>query len=148
MNKIFLLVIITLFLPKAKAQEDLSTTCINIENTQQIFKCSKLDYSRVDRELNETYKNLIEEIKKEYKPSVDIGDSLIKKLRTSQRFWINLRDADCELKTFEIEEGTLAHETETNKCKTDLTKKRISLLLELRPKKITNIKTNHINFSY
>ena len=79
MNKIFLLVIITLFLPKAKAQEDLSTTCANIENTQQIFKCSKLDYSRADRELNETYKNLIEEIKKENKPSVGIGDSLIKK---------------------------------------------------------------------
>ena len=127
--------IIALFLPKAKAQEDLSTTCANIENTQQIFKCSKLDYSRADRELNETYKNLIEEIKKEYKPSVGIGDSLIKKLITSQRTWIKLRDADCELKTFEIKEGTLAHETETNKCKTDLTKKRISLLLELRPKK-------------
>ncbi|WP_353681960.1 MULTISPECIES: lysozyme inhibitor LprI family protein [Pseudomonas] len=51
---------------------------------------------------------------------------------------MKLRDADCELKTFEIKEGTLAHETETNKCKTDLTKKRISLLLELRPKNNTH----------
>ena len=55
------------------------------------------EYSKADKELNETYQKLIEKFQTD--------TIFIEKLRVAQRIWIQLRDAELDLKYPEREPG-------------------------------------------
>lgn len=82
-------------------------------------------YSKADKELNEVYKNLLVEYK---------ADSLfVERLQQSQRIWIQLRDAELEMK-FPAEDKQLMYGSVYPVC-------AMTYLTELTEKRTDHLKT-------
>lgn len=111
------------------AEDEAIDACHEIKNSQQIFECSKIERKIADKKLNSAYKNLLTRVKTQYKASPDLNTNLTQKIKESQRLWIKLRDADCNLEAFQIETGSQAYETTVNKCVARLSEAR-SIYLE------------------
>ncbi|MFP6800922.1 MAG: lysozyme inhibitor LprI family protein [Pseudomonas sp.] len=108
----------------SSADETLKASCREMVNSQQIYDCSKIEREAADKILNDSYKTLLTRVKDQYKPSPELGDEFIEKIKVSQRLWIKLRDADCILDAFQIETGSQAYETTVNKCVARLSEER------------------------
>lgn len=108
-------------------------TCEIVSSSQQVFECSKIEKEQADRLLNAAYNKLKARISKQYGSELSLRDSFIQRVRESQRLWVRLRDADCDLEVFEIEEGTQAYETTLNKCVARLSVERAAYLEKISP---------------
>ncbi|HAH3574964.1 TPA: hypothetical protein GFX97_21425 [Escherichia coli] len=102
-----------------------SDPCSDIQLSPQVFLCSKVSFEHSDSELNNTYKNLLFMVRKEYSAQPDLGVEYIEKIKSSQRAWLNFRDANCAVYSFQIDEKSQAYETAMYSCKNDMTRKRI-----------------------
>jgi uncharacterized protein YecT (DUF1311 family) len=112
----------------SSAEETLKDPCREIVNSQQIFDCSKIERETAGKMLNDSYKTLLTRVQNQYKPSPELGEEFVQKIKKSQRLWIKLRDTDCTLEAFQIETGSLAYETTVNKCVARLSEARSSYL--------------------
>ncbi|EJD8036544.1 TPA: lysozyme inhibitor LprI family protein [Escherichia coli] len=105
-----------------------SDPCYNIQLSEQVFLCSKKTFEQSDAKLNETYKTLLSAINKEYIPAPNVGSEFVQKIKISQRAWINFRDTNCTVFSFQIDNESQAYETSMYSCKNDMTLKRIEEL--------------------
>jgi uncharacterized protein YecT (DUF1311 family) len=103
--------------------------CRDIHTSQQVDECEAARYKLSDNELNTAYRALLIRIEESYEPAPELGAELKHLVRTSQRAWINFRDANCAVEAFEIEKGTSAYTTTVNACRARMTRART---LELR----------------
>ncbi|WP_149507306.1 lysozyme inhibitor LprI family protein [Escherichia albertii] len=102
-----------------------SVPCSDTQSSAQIFLCSKETFEHSDRELNNTYKTLLSMVRKEYSAQPNLGVEYIEKIKLSQRAWLNFRDTNCAVYSFQIDEKSQAYETAIYSCKNDMTRKRI-----------------------
>ncbi|EAA5286882.1 DUF1311 domain-containing protein [Salmonella enterica subsp. houtenae] len=117
--------VIILFIPLALQA---SIQCNNIQLSEQVFLCSQKAFEDSDEKLNETYKTLLSTIRKTYSPQPSLGSEFIEKVKTSQRAWVNFRDTNCIVYSFQSDEKSQSYETSMYSCKNDMTLKRIEEL--------------------
>lgn len=99
------------FLTLPALSDTAENPCEKIESSQQIAQCAEYKKDQSDKTLNLYYKETLDRIKHQYKESPALSEQYLSLLRGAQREWIKLRDADCKLEAFEIEETTEAYES-------------------------------------
>lgn len=122
MNYIKIVLSLFVFIPFLLQASD---PCSDIQLSAQVFLCSKVTFEHSDSELNNTYKNLLSTVRKEYSAQPDLAVEYIEKIKSSQRAWINFRDTNCATYSFQIDEKSQAYETTMYSCKNDMTRERI-----------------------
>ncbi|MFC0225024.1 lysozyme inhibitor LprI family protein [Serratia aquatilis] len=98
--------------------------CNDINNSNQVYLCSKEKRSSADSKLNAKYELLISEIKSAYSSHSDLRDAYLNKIKTSQRAWIKFRDSNCEVYAFQIDKVSQVYETTINQCVVEMSDKR------------------------
>lgn len=107
--------------------------CETIEVSQQIAQCAKYKKDQSDKILNSSYKATLDRIRQQYKEEPLLADQYISLLREAQRGWIKLRDADCKLESFEIEETAEAYQVTIDNCLSRMSNDRASYLRRIAP---------------
>ncbi|MNF66457.1 hypothetical protein D3C85_806610 [compost metagenome] len=115
------------------AADPSSSSCKEIVSSQQVFECSVYEKARADKALNNQYRNLLERVGIQYKSNRMLRDEYIQRIKKSQRLWIKLRDADCELEIYQIEVGTQAYEATLNYCIVRMSDERSRYLERIAP---------------
>ncbi|WP_312517387.1 lysozyme inhibitor LprI family protein [Stutzerimonas nitrititolerans] len=133
MKKIILSVLAFFSLSLLARADVIVGLCESVEDSRQIFLCSVHAKTRADQQLNLSYQNALRRIAKQYEQSAMLADEYISLLRGSQRAWIKLRDANCELESFEIERGTQAYEVTVNSCIARMSRHRAGYLDKVAP---------------
>ncbi|CNI32218.1 Uncharacterized protein conserved in bacteria [Yersinia frederiksenii] len=123
MKKILLPLLLFPFIASADIE------CKNIQASNQIYICSKQSLEKSDANLNREYRKLLSAIDSEYGNHEDLKSEYINKIKSSQRAWVNFRDKNCEVFSYQIDVGTEAYETSINYCKDKMTQDRIKELL-------------------
>lgn len=78
-----------------------------------------------DAKLNQEYKKLLLSINARYSSHIELKNEYVKKIKLSQRAWVDFRDKNCEVLSYQIDAGTQAHETSMNTCKDKMTQERV-----------------------
>lgn len=107
--------------------------CERIEVSQQIAQCAKHRKDQSDKLLNSSYKVTLDRIRQQYKQEPLLADQYISLLREAQRGWIKLRDADCKLEAFEIEETAEAYQVTIDNCLSRMSNDRAAYLKRIAP---------------
>ncbi|WP_462381361.1 lysozyme inhibitor LprI family protein [Pseudomonas sp. Marseille-QA0892] len=107
--------------------------CEGIEASQQIALCAEYKKARSDELLNLSYKATLDRIRHQYKQAPSLADQYISLLREAQRNWITLRDADCKLEAFEIEETAEAQQVTIDNCIARMSADRANYLKRIAP---------------
>ncbi|TDN47041.1 uncharacterized protein YecT (DUF1311 family) [Buttiauxella sp. JUb87] len=123
-----ILMIILVFPLWAKAD----SVCDNITVSDQVYTCSKISLEESDASLNNEYKKLLSKVSAEYNSHEELKNEYIKKIKLSQRAWLNFRDKNCEVFSYQIEAGTQAYETSMNSCKDKMTQERTKDLVSIQ----------------
>jgi len=89
----------------------------------------KSEYAKADSELNNIYRQQIQEYKNEGAEFYGQTESKDIYLKKSQLAWIKIRDADCDYETYESRTGT-AFSSIYEQCLLDKTNERIKYLNE------------------
>jgi len=89
----------------------------------------KSEYAKADSELNNIYRQQIQEYKNEGAEFYSQMESKDIYLKKSQLAWIKIRDADCDYETYESRTGT-AFSSIYEQCLLDKTNERIKYLNE------------------
>ncbi|WP_256663146.1 lysozyme inhibitor LprI family protein [Stutzerimonas degradans] len=95
-------------------------------------KCCSLR-CKSDKLLNLSYKSTLQRIRHQYQNAPLLADQYITLLKTAQRQWIKLRDADCKLEAFEVEETAEAYQTTINNCASRMSEDRTAYLNKIAP---------------
>ncbi|KAF1072838.1 MAG: hypothetical protein GAK45_00053 [Pseudomonas citronellolis] len=115
-----------LALPAAQADDE--DPCQVQGVSQAVDECAALQRKAADSQLNQQYQAVLHQIGSTYSNDPKLSTSFKDQLRTAQKAWVQLRDADCKVEAFEVEEGTAAHTTIVNNCVTRLTQQRTAWL--------------------
>lgn len=107
--------------------------CERIEVSQQVAQCAIYKKNQSDKLLNLSYKATLDRIRHQYEKSPSLKDQYISLLREAQREWIKLRDADCKLEAFEIEDTAEAYQVTINNCISRMSDDRASYLNRIAP---------------
>lgn len=107
--------------------------CERVEASQQIAQCAEYRKDISDKLLNSAYKAALDRIRHQYKQAPLLADQYISLLRGAQREWIKLRDADCKLEAFEIEETAEAYQVTINNCLSRMSNDRADYLKHIAP---------------
>lgn len=107
--------------------------CENIEASQQVAQCAEYRKDISDKLLNSAYKAALDRIRHQYRQTPLMADQYISLLRGAQREWIKLRDADCKLEAFEIEETAEAYQVTINNCLARMSNDRADYLKHIAP---------------
>lgn len=107
--------------------------CERIETSQQVAQCAEYKKDQSDKLLNLSYKATLDRIRHQYEKAPSLADQYISLLRGAQREWIKLRDADCKLEAFEIEETAEAYQVTINNCISRMSSDRASYLDRIAP---------------
>jgi len=105
--------------------------CDNITTSNQVYLCSKQSLEKSDAALNKTYKDLLSQVVKDYQSDEKLKNEYTNKIKLSQRAWVDFRDKNCQVFSFQIEENTEAYEATTNMCKDKMTQERTRDLLSI-----------------
>ncbi|WP_337262100.1 MULTISPECIES: lysozyme inhibitor LprI family protein [unclassified Serratia (in: enterobacteria)] len=105
--------------------------CDDINNSNQVYLCSKEKKNVADSKLNEQYELLISKIKSVYSSHGDLRDTYLNKVKVSQRVWIKFRDSNCEVYAFQIDKVSQAYETTINQCVVEMSDKRTEELAKI-----------------
>ena len=89
------------------------TKCDKATSTVEIRECLSTDYKKHDKILNANYKTL-------YSMLPDKGKSLLKR---AQKSWLQYRENECEMASFQYYGGTLSLVT-LDLCYVEMTEKR------------------------
>ena len=109
-------------------EKALAKKCSDIQVSQQVGECISKQYEISDKNLNDTYKQVLKKIDEDYKVDPKLGGELRDLLKKAQLSWIKFRDSNCEMKSFEVENGKPAKSTLLNRCLMQMTQERISEL--------------------
>lgn len=121
MNKYFALILVVF---------SFSTfVCADSSSEQDNYLKIKSEYAKADGELNNVYKQQIQEFKIEGAQFYGQSESKDIYLKKSQLAWIKMRDADCDYETYESRAGT-AFSSIYQQCLLDKTNERIKYLKE------------------
>tara|TARA_R110000868_G_scaffold408309_1_gene691147 strand:+ start:729 stop:1130 length:402 start_codon:yes stop_codon:yes gene_type:complete len=131
MKKIYPLALFFLAFPALS--DAVENPCEKIELSQQVSQCAEYKKDQSDKTLNLSYKATLDRIKHQYKESQTLSEQYLFLLREAQRAWIKLRDADCKLEAFEIEENTEAYQTTINNCISKMSDNRTHYLKNIAP---------------
>jgi uncharacterized protein YecT (DUF1311 family) len=99
----------------ANATEEDSTPCDNVETDQQSYDCALFSRSSAERELNAALADLLDRIKEQYAGQSAKISEVSQRLSNAQNLWKKLRDADCQVETFDQAPGK-SFETAMNTC--------------------------------
>lgn len=102
--------------------------CDNIQVSDQVYQCSRQSLEMNDAKLNQEYKKILEGVNNRYSSHIELRDEYIKKIKLSQRAWVDFRDKNCEVLSYQIDVGTQAYETSKNSCKDKMTQERVKEL--------------------
>lgn len=102
--------------------------CNNIQQSGEVHRCSKKLLDVSDAELNLVYKRLLASIDKNYLFHIKEKNEYIQMIKFSQRAWIDFRDKNCAVRSYQIEVGTQAYESSLYACKDIMTQERIKEL--------------------
>lgn len=94
-----------------------SANCDNAQTQLEMNQCAAQSYQKIDAELTAIYKKLSETAKDEQRNM----------LQTSQKKWIEFRDADCKFLSSGVEGGS-AHSMILSNCLASMTESRIETL--------------------
>jgi uncharacterized protein YecT (DUF1311 family) len=131
MKKTYLFTLFFLTLPALS--DTAENPCDKIEASQQIAQCAEYKKDQSDKTLNLAYQETLDRIKYQYKESPTLSNQYLSLLRGAQREWIKLRDADCKLEAFEIEETTEAYQATINNCISRMSDNRTHYLKNIAP---------------
>jgi len=126
MKKIVVMILAFPLLAKAEP------ACDNINTSDQVYICSTVSLAKSDASLNHEYKKLLSKINEQYHSSEELKKEYLNKVKLSQRAWVDFRDKNCEVFSYQIETGTQAYETSMNTCKDKMTQERIKDLVSLQ----------------
>lgn len=102
--------------------------CERIEASPQVAKCARYKKEQSDLRLNVSYRETLGRIKYQYANAPSLAEQYIFLLRRAQREWVELRDADCKLEAFQIEESAEAYQVTIDNCISRLSDDRASYL--------------------
>lgn len=88
--------------------------CDVIKASAQIDDCTRVANKTAQRKLDESYGETLTRARLYYKDESAIEYGMA--LKKSQEIWVSMRDANCLLEAFEVEDGFPAHETLVNSC--------------------------------
>lgn len=126
------LIILFLF-ARTALSDDVNDPCKEIEASSQIALCAQYNKEQSDNLLNSSYKATLNRIRLQYKNSPLLADQYVSLLKKAQREWINLRDADCKLEAFEIEETAEAYQVTIDSCISRMSDDRADYLNRIAP---------------
>jgi len=112
---------------------DVNDPCEEIEASSQIALCAQYNKEQSDNLLNSSYKATLNRIRLQYQYSPLLADQYVSLLKTAQREWIDLRDADCKLEAFEIEEAAEAYQVTIDNCVARMSNDRADYLKHIAP---------------
>lgn len=112
---------------------DFNDPCKEIEASSQIALCAQYNKEQSDNLLNSSYKATLNRIRLQYQNSPLLADQYVSLLKTAQREWIDLRDADCKLEAFEIEEAAEAYQVTIDNCVARMSNDRADYLKHIAP---------------
>jgi uncharacterized protein YecT (DUF1311 family) len=107
--------------------------CKVITVSWQYDECVEADRKDADARLNASYKKLMGRFESQWKPEPEQGKAYMAMARDSQRAWIKLRDTTCPLEGTDVETGTAAYTTVTNKCIARMSLERAAYLDSIAP---------------
>lgn len=107
--------------------------CEKIEASQQVAQCAAYKKDQSDKLLNLSYKAALDRIRHQYGKAPSSADQYISLLRGAQRKWIKLRDADCKLEAFDIDEAAEAYQVTINNCISRMSDDRALYLKNIAP---------------
>lgn len=131
MKKTYSLLLLILTYPALS--DTAKNPCEKIESSQQVAQCAEHKKHQSDNILNLSYKATLARIRDQYKNTPSLADKYISLLREAQREWIKLRDADCKLEAFEIEETAEAYQVTINNCASRISDDRAIYLNSIAP---------------
>lgn len=105
--------------------------CTNITTSPQLNDCVDKMVVALNARLLNKFVNFEARAKAVYAVDLKLGKELIEKVRKAQDSWITLRDLNCSIDAFEVEEGTLAYITTVNNCIIRMNKERIKALKKI-----------------
>ena len=122
-----------LFLVPPAFSDTLSNPCENIELSQQVAQCAAYRKDLSDELLTTSYKATLGRIRQQFERMPSLADQYISVVKEAQQHWIKLRDADCKMEAFEIEETTEAHQVTTDNCISRMSNNRADYLDGIAP---------------
>jgi uncharacterized protein YecT (DUF1311 family) len=117
----------------ASAQEDPPLDCNNAMSQADMNQCAYMDFEKADKELNDIYKQALQNAAETDKEVAEIDDAYIgavKALKKAQRAWIDYRDGHCDGVGYEAVGGSMQPML-IDGCKAQLTRNRVKELREL-----------------
>ncbi|WP_312946178.1 lysozyme inhibitor LprI family protein [Stutzerimonas kunmingensis] len=125
--------IFLLLFARTALSNDVNNPCEEIEASSQIALCAQYNKEQSDNLLNSSYKATLNRIRLQYKNSPLLADQYVSLLKKAQREWIDLRDADCKLEAFEIEETAEAYQVTIDNCISRMSDDRADYLNRIAP---------------
>jgi len=119
--------VLLLFLAFPALSDTAGNPCGKIEISGQVAQCAEYRKEQSDKILNFSYKAAVDRIRQQYGKALSMAE-YISLLRGAQREWIKLRDADCKLEAFEIEETKEAYQVTINNCMSRMSDDRTTYL--------------------
>lgn len=89
-------------------------SCNVITTSAQIDDCTKAAKKIAQKELDDSYVKALDRARSYYKDGAATEYAVV--LKNSQKNWVAMRDANCLLEAFEVENGFPAQETIVNSC--------------------------------
>jgi uncharacterized protein YecT (DUF1311 family) len=126
-------IIFLILFVRTALSDDVSNPCKEIEASSQIALCAQYNKEQSDAFLNSSYKATLNRVRLQYRNSPLLADQYISLLKTAQREWIDLRDADCKLEAFEIEETAEAYQVTIDNCIAKMSDDRADYLNRIAP---------------
>lgn len=108
-----------------------SNPCADVQTSQQVNECAAKRYELADHDLNDTYKQFMHKIDKDYKAMPKLGIKYRSAIKRAQQAWIKYRDTNCSALAFETETGSLAETSTLNDCLARMTSERTNELKNL-----------------
>jgi uncharacterized protein YecT (DUF1311 family) len=131
MKKEYLFLLLFFALPALS--DTVRNPCERIEASQQVAQCAAYKKDQSDKLLNLSYKATLDRIRRQYGKAPSSADQYISLLRGAQREWIKLRDANCKLEAFEINEAAEAYQVTINNCISRMSDDRALYLNNIAP---------------
>ncbi|WP_409079692.1 lysozyme inhibitor LprI family protein [Pseudomonas sp. SG20056] len=116
---------------EAYAEPEKNIDCTNAFSTQDIEQCASISLENTEKELNLTYKKLVNSLSQ---PNTEYDNytEYRRHLLTAQRAWIKFREADCAAQYEMHRSGTIRNSIYLA-CKEERAKQRIKELTNYAP---------------
>lgn len=107
--------------------------CKEASISAQVDHCAEMAMKEADSQLNRGYHQLMARLETQYQSQSELGAAYLVKVKEAQRAWVKLRDANCAVEAFEIENDKPAHATVVNNCITRMSQERSVELDKIAP---------------